>query len=149
MTAQPILGDKTGYIYLATPYSRYSRGLDAAWTLACRAAGAFAAAGIPVYSPIAHTHPIAEAVELDPLDHGIWMPLDYPLMSKAAGLAVLMASGWTESKGVQIEIEWFDQAGRPVFYIAPPSEVDSGAPYALPDDARQSMMVAVRESQND
>lgn len=110
---------KLSYWYLATPYSKYPRGLHAAYEMAAREAGRLIHLGFRVYSPIAHTHPIAFASGLDPYDHNIWIPADRPFMDGAHGLIVLRADSWKESKGIAIEIEEFTQAGKPVVYMSP------------------------------
>ena len=53
-----------------------------------RAAAVLIRQGIRVYSPIAHTHPIAIHGGIDPLDHKIWLPADAPFMHGAVGLIV-------------------------------------------------------------
>ena len=65
-----------GYYYLGTPYSKYPYGLEMAYVEACRAAGRLIEFGIRVFSPIAHTHPIARLSNIDPLDYSIWIPAD-------------------------------------------------------------------------
>jgi len=105
--------------YLATPYSRYADGLDAAFAEAARQAALLVRAGIPVYSPIAHTHPVAIHGGLDPLDHSIWLPADQAFMDAARGLVVCMMPGWDESYGIAVEIETFERAAKPVIYMAP------------------------------
>jgi len=109
----------SGFLYLATPYSKYPDGIEAAYKLACREAGRFIALGIPVLSPIAHSHPIAMAAGLDPLDHGIWLQADEPLMAAACGLIVCKATGWNESVGIRAEIEAFNQVHKPEFFYDP------------------------------
>jgi len=105
--------------YLATPYSKYPDGLQAAWDMACCAAADLIRAGIKVYSPIAHTHPIALAGKMDPLDHNIWLPADQPMMDAACGLIVYRAASWEISKGIAHEISAFERAGKPVIYLDP------------------------------
>lgn len=100
------------YWYLATPYSRWSAGTHDAWQQAAKAAGALIAVGVPVYSPIAHTHPIAMIGELDPIDHRIWLAVDAPMMAGAAGLLVLHMPGWDDSVGVRTEIGVFIATGK-------------------------------------
>lgn len=107
----------SGFYYLATPYSKYSAGLDSAFKLACWQTGLLIRAGVPVFSPIAHTHPIAQACRMDPLDHAVWMPADAPMMNAARGLIVCMAEGWDISYGVGFEIEAFRKAGKPIIYM--------------------------------
>src|ERR1700686_5471517 len=45
--------------YLATPYTQYRDGIEAAFVQAASLAGRLLQARSFVYSPIAHTHPIA------------------------------------------------------------------------------------------
>lgn len=109
-----------GFWYLATPYSKYPQGIEAAFQCACSAAARLIERGVNVYSPIAHTHPIAMNGGLDPLDHTIWMPLDEPMMRAAHGLFVLEMPGWDTSKGVAEEIAHFKAAGKPIRQITWP-----------------------------
>jgi hypothetical protein len=81
-----------------------------------------------VYSPISHTHPIAEAGHLDPLDHNIWLPFDEPMMRNAYGLIVAMMDGWQTSYGLRVEIDWFKSHGRPIVYLEPPPSYVPFAP---------------------
>lgn len=107
--------------YVATPYSKYAAGIDEAFKDACRATAILIGRGLNVYSPIAHTHPIALYGGIDPLDHTIWMALDHHMMKAADGCIVLMMPGWKESKGVQIEIDTFKQMGKPIRWFEYPS----------------------------
>lgn len=109
----------SGFWYLASPYSRYPGGLEAASLIACENAGLLVTAGISVFSPIAHTHRIAFASGLDPLDHLIWMPVDQPFMDAACGLIILMAEGWERSKGMAIEMSEFVRLGKPFVHMTP------------------------------
>jgi hypothetical protein len=107
------------YYYLATPYSKYEAGLEGAFHLAARNTALLIRAGVPTFSPIAHTHPVAVHGNIDPYDYDVWIPADKPMMDAACGLIVLMAAGWDQSKGVAIEIEEFKKAGKPVVYMMP------------------------------
>ena len=62
--------------YLATPYNKYPYGMDAAFHLACENAALLIRHRVHVFSPIAHSHPIAMAGGLDPVDYEIWMEQD-------------------------------------------------------------------------
>lgn len=105
------------YWYLGSPYSKYPGGLDAAHKAVCENAALLIRAGIPVFSPIAHSHSIARAGGMDPLDHSIWLPADKPMMDAAEGLIVLKLSGWSRSFGLAHEITVFADARKPVFYM--------------------------------
>jgi hypothetical protein len=104
-------------VYLATPYSKYRDGIDCAFRDASALAAKLLRLGVKVYSPIAHTHPIAIYGQLDPLDHAIWMPFDEAMMTASAALLVAQMQGWRESYGINHEIEFFKAAGKPVFYL--------------------------------
>ena len=69
-------------IYLACPYSHPDRTVRLArFDAANRAAGALMREGYHVFSPISHTHPIAEACEL-PLDFSFWEQYDRELAER-------------------------------------------------------------------
>lgn len=105
--------------YLATPYSKYPGGIEEAFKVACRAAADLIRSGVRVYSPIAHTHPVAIHGNIDPYAHEIWLPADVPFMEAARGLIVLKAESWERSYGIGEEIKAFSAAGKPVLYMEP------------------------------
>ena len=117
MTTPNDLKLEFGYWYLATPYSKYPDGIQAAFEDAATNTAALVRQGIPVFSPIAHTHPVAVYGGIDPYDHSIWIPADKPLMEAAHGLLVCKMKGWEESYGIKVEIEHFEAAGKPVHYL--------------------------------
>lgn len=96
-----------GFVYLASPYSKLvsTVGLDEAARVVSLAAGAMIEEGIPVFSPIAHGHAVAEAYGLDKLDQDMWMKQCLPVLSSASALVVLTFEGWNESAGVLSEIQ--------------------------------------------
>ena len=105
-------------IYVSTPYSKYPRGIEAAFIDSCRILARLIRAGLNVYGPIPHAHPIAIHGDLDPLDHTIWLPFDSFLMNKSEALLVAMLDGWETSRGVRHEIEAFALAKKPVFFMS-------------------------------
>ena len=107
------------YWYVGSPYSKYPDGIEMAHREICRIMGEFAKAGIPAYSPIAHTHPIAMAANLDPFDHQIWLPFDEPMMTGAKGLIVVKMAGWESSFGLRQEMIYFESARKPIRYLDP------------------------------
>lgn len=122
--AEPLLGDDLsalvdgdGFWYVATPYTKYPGGIDAAFEDACRAAAWLIERNVRVYCPIAHTHPISMHGRIDPLNHDIWLPVDRPLMRAARGLIVCMLPTWRESYGISVEIAEFKAQGKPVYYM--------------------------------
>jgi len=72
---------------------------------------------IPVYCPIAHTHPLAIFGRADPLDHKVWLPADLPMMKAAYGLVVVKMPGWEESYGIAQEVDEFVGDDKPVLYL--------------------------------
>lgn len=105
--------------YMATPYSKFFFGLEAAAQQAARIAGVLIRQGENVFSPIVHSHVIAHMNGFDPLDHDMWMEIDKAFMERCTGLIVVMMMGWTRSKGVTMEIEAFRKAGKPIRYFDP------------------------------
>lgn len=109
----------TGFYYIATPYTRFPEGIEAAFVAACEQAAFLLRNGVRTYSPIAHTHPIAIHGKIDPLDHSIWLPFDEAMMEAAVGIIVCQLPTWEISYGVKHEIEHFLAAGKPVIYMTP------------------------------
>lgn len=105
--------------YVGSPYSKYPRGITQAHIDVCKEVARLIMLGLPVYSPIAHTHAIALHGELDPLDHEIWLPADQPMMDAARGLIVLKMDGWEVSRGLRYEIDTFYGRGKPIVYLSP------------------------------
>ncbi len=105
--------------YLATPYSRYKGGIYNAFEEAARQAALLVQAGVKVYSPIAHTHPVAIHGNLDPFDHTLWLEADRAFMDAAVGLIVCQMDGWRESFGIAEEIKHFKAQGKPIVYMTP------------------------------
>lgn len=110
---------ESGYWFLASPYTRFEPGIEDAFLAVCRCAAKLTRAGIPNYSPIAETHPVAIHGGIDPLDHGIWLPVKKPLRDAAHGLIVLKLPTWEISYGISEEIEEFSGAGKPIIYLDP------------------------------
>lgn len=103
--------------YLASPYSKYTHGIDNAYVKASMAAGWLMRQGVKVFCPISHSHPIAVYGGVDPVSHEIWLPADKPFMRAAAGLVVLMLDGWRDSHGIQYEMAYFTAKEKPIRYM--------------------------------
>lgn len=102
--------------YVASPYSKYPRGRREAFEVVCEYTAALLRLNLPVYSPIVHSHAICRATDLDPLNHEFWMAADKPVADVSSGLIVCCMDGWEDSIGVQMEIEWFHAANKPIYY---------------------------------
>ena len=104
-------------IYLASPYShpdplvRHDRFL-----LACRAAGWLIRHGITVFSPIAHSHPIAMAVEMGGC-FDTWQRHNRRWLEACDELAVLTVEGWQQSRGVAGEMAWAAELGKATTFL--------------------------------
>lgn len=105
--------------YLATPYSQFEGGIEAAFVRACEIAALLVTTGVRVYSPIVQTHPLAMHGRLEPLDHELWLPFDEAMMDAADCLIVARMPGWDRSLGVAHEIAVFRRENKPVFHLDP------------------------------
>lgn len=109
--------------YLATPYTKFPGGIWAAYFKAGFIAAKLIRAGLNVYSPIIHCHAIAMLGDIDPLDHSMWMSLDEVMLGAADTLIVGRLESWDQSKGVAMEIEYFEKGGKPIYDLDPESMV--------------------------
>jgi nucleoside 2-deoxyribosyltransferase len=105
-------------IYLASPYSHPEPLVREHRFLAvCRAAAALMRAGAVVYSPVAHSHPIAR--------HGLpggwdfWERQDRPHLERCDAVVVLQLEGWVTSQGVLAELGLARQLGKPIWFLDP------------------------------
>lgn len=122
------------YWYLGTAYSKYPGGRDAAYDVACHAAGRLLAQDIPIFCPITMCHGPAEAVGYNS-DTGVglnphtapegvpdpWAARLAPFVRNAMGMFVLEMQGWDESVGLAAEIEEFRAAGKPILHLSWPT----------------------------
>ena len=106
--------------YLATPYTHEEEEVRAMrYRMAVAMAGFLLKKGVYVYSPIAHSHPIAVRCDL-PKGWEFWQKYDECMIDRCDGLLVLKADGWVESRGVQEEIRLAMASGLPVYMIDHP-----------------------------
>lgn len=114
-------GSNVKYIYLASPYSdpdpnvRQSRFMDI-----CRYAGDCMLKGEFVFSPIAHSHPIA-VLHLDIPEQGwdFWGPICRKQLGLASKMRVVKLDGWDKSVGIAGELEIAKELGLEVEYAMP------------------------------
>lgn len=105
-------------IYLATPYShpcpviRWVR-----FETVNRIAADMMLRGLFVYSPISHSHPIAQYGL--PKDWEYWNKIDTFFLSICKKMIVVMADGWKESVGLKSEIQIAERIGIEIEYILP------------------------------
>lgn len=105
--------------YLACPYSHPMRTVRVArFEAVNKATAVLMRKGHLVFSPISHTHPIAEAGGL-PLGWEFWEAFDRAYLAHSRLVMVLRVDGWAESKGVAAELRIAGELGLPVEYMDP------------------------------
>ena len=109
-----------GFTYLASPYSHSDPAVqEQRFRAACAAAAKLMSLGYVIFSPIAHTHPIALAGNL-PRGWDFWESQDQPLLEAATRLWVLTIDGWEQSKGIAAEIQFMRaKVIKPIAYLNP------------------------------
>lgn len=107
----------TGLWYLASPYSHPEKRVEfMRFVRVCKAAGDLMNGGVHVFSPIAHTHSIAEHGDL-PTGFAFYEEYDLLMIDACAGVIVLMLPGWRESTGVGAEIKYAKSCGKTVLEL--------------------------------
>lgn len=110
-----------GYIYLASPYSHPAAKMRRLRYLAVmEKAAELMENGQPVFCPIAHNHILAEYLRPDLLlDFDFWMDMDLPMVEQSSAVWVYALPGWDASRGVEREIEYTKQLGKPLRIVFP------------------------------
>lgn len=103
-------------IYLATAYTGTPEQQQSRFEAVNKVAARLMGEGFLVFSPISHTHPIAEAGDL-PKGWEFWQEYDKTFIEWADELHIFMQEGWKESTGVAGEVEIAKQLNKPIFYI--------------------------------
>lgn len=108
-------------IYLASPYSDPDPLVrEQRYLAACKATAALMRDGELVFSPIAHSHHVADYLPSDVrMDFDFWQRQDREVLRHCDRLAVLLLEGWDKSKGVTAEIHLAQRLGLRVEYVAP------------------------------
>ena len=104
-------------IYLASPYShRDATVRQQRFETVCRITSRLIQEGHLIFSPIAHSHPIAVAGGL-PLSFDFWLSFDRRMLRLCDELWIAKIDGWEESIGIQHEIRLAETMGMPVKFI--------------------------------
>lgn len=107
----------TDLIYLACPYTHKEHKMMVARHLMINKISAkLMAEGKYIFSPISHTHPIAEAGSL-PRGWDYWEGYDRRILKCCDRIIVARLPGWEQSTGVQAEIKIGEEMGIPVDYV--------------------------------
>jgi hypothetical protein len=113
-------------IYLASPYTHPDPQVrEQRFQAVCRKAAELMRAGHLIYSPIAHSHPIAQYGL--PKEFAFWQRLDEVFLGLCGRLWIYCIDGWQESHGIREEITFARATGRPIQYL----EADSGPESSL------------------
>ena len=103
-------------IYLASPYShRDAVTREYRFREVCEVAARLMRSGHNVFSPIAHTHPIAQFGL--PKEWDFWEKYDREFLAVCDAVWVLQINGWKESVGVQAEIKIARELKKPVYFL--------------------------------
>ena len=119
--------------YLASPYTQ-APSREEAMRWASLTAYQLQRAGLIAYSPVAENgNYVRCAGGADLFTHEQWLQRDFEILKRTDGLVVAMFPGWTESKGIALEIRRAAALGQPVFYLAvtgytQPDETADGRP---------------------
>jgi hypothetical protein len=103
-------------IYLASPYSHENPDVqEARFKAVCLVAAKLIGRGHMIFSPIAHSHPIAL--------HGLagdwqtWRAFDLAMIDACKEVWMLLLPGWGKSEGMRDEEEYAMSLGKPVRYL--------------------------------
>ena len=111
------------FVYLACPYSHPKKAVMAErFRLANIVAGQLMQKDYFVFSPISHSHPIAEVCNMDAIDHEFWLRQDAAIFIHCEIMMIVDIDGWRESYGVGCELEWAKTYDMPVVLV----HVDGG-----------------------
>ena len=104
-------------IYLASPYSHLDESVrERRFQRACEASAVLMWQGLFVFSPIAHSHPIALTGGL-PLGFDYWKKYDEIILGRCDVLIILMLEGWKDSIGIKGEMCMARNLHKPIFYM--------------------------------
>ncbi len=107
------------YLYLACPYTHpNSETMHYRFEQANHAAASLMKQGWVVYSPISHSHIIAQNHDL-PTGWDFWRNIDRVFITHASFLAVLVLNGWKESIGVREEMLLARELNKPIVLLDP------------------------------
>lgn len=106
-------------VYLAIPYQhKDQKVMDHRVQMADKKAAELMDQGYIVFSPITHSHRIAKHIKTSGhLNHDFWLHQDKHFLDWCDKLVVCTVSGWEESYGVNWEIRYIKQQGKPIEYL--------------------------------
>lgn len=112
-------------IYLASPYTAKNEDgtpdkklMHERYRAAAKQTAIMLKAGRHTFSPIVHSHPLADDFGL-PTSWEFWQVVDRRMLRACDEMQVLTLPGWKESTGVTAEIEFCHAIGMKVTFIKP------------------------------
>lgn len=112
------MNNEAGLTYLASPYSKYPHGRDAAFYEASKKAAELMLQGKKIFCPIAHSHAIETlGMKGEIKDGDFWLEQDFAVLGMCKELIVYKMQGWDTSYGVAAEIDFAHEHNIPVSYI--------------------------------
>ena len=104
-------------VYLASPYTHPDPAvMQRRFEEICIVAARHMRQGVHIFSPIAHTHPIALAGDL-PRDFVFWEQYARKMLAVCVEMWICDMDGWRESKGVALEIKIAEKLGLRISHI--------------------------------
>jgi hypothetical protein len=105
-------------IYLASPYTHVDAAVrESRFDAACLATSTLMRAGLSVYAPIVHSHPLVRYGL--PIEWEFWQAHDCEHLQRCDEVMVLTLDGWKTSRGVQAEIALAIELDLPIRYLSP------------------------------
>ena len=105
-------------IYLASPYTHVDDAVrESRFDAACLATSTLLRAGLHVYSPIVHSHPLVRYGL--PIEWEFWRAQDFEHLRRCDEVILLTLDGWKASRGVQAEIELAIERDLQIRYLSP------------------------------
>lgn len=124
-------------VYMASPYTHKDKGmLISRFDAVVDCCGWFMnnVKDCYFYSPIAHTHPIAERCTL-PIQWQFWADFDECILSRCNEIWILTIPGFSVSTGVKAERKIAERFGLPIRFIIPQAEGHYTVSDTEPEDA--------------
>jgi hypothetical protein len=106
----PIMAGNGRRYYLATPYTGTQKEMQSRFERACRMTGYLITKGIHAYSPVAHSHPIAQIAKIE----GSWQTWQNHCIEelrRSDCLWIVKMTGWDLSAGIAEEYAYARENG--------------------------------------
>jgi hypothetical protein len=78
----------------------------------------FTMRGVPVYSPIVHSHPVAVSYNL-PGNSSYWFAQNQAFMERSGSATIFTVPGWENSQGIKEEVSEFSLLGKALSFLSP------------------------------